>query len=124
MKNELKELVLDLQSRGLTDASLLAAKLYKKAQAIEEEDAANPFGESMSDMFDDTDAEQTEDMYTNYDTSCMYLSEVLVSAFELNTIEAEETFVDEVMGMCQRHEPPEDFITELATFLKALMEEE
>lgn len=121
MKKELAELVISLQEKGLDDASLLAAKLYKKAQAMEEFDEDEET--ETLDMFDDTNmgVEGLED--DGFQASCMYFADTLMDMFDLQTIESQETFSEEIFAMCERHEPPEEFVSELATFIKALMEE-
>lgn len=122
MKEELRDLVLKLQSKGLDDASLLAAKIYKKAQVLE---SAESDFESRKDEEDRADSEEdfSDIMGEDYQNSCMYMADTLMSIFDLNTIAAQETFTEEIFGMCEKHEPPEEFLVELATFIKAVMED-
>lgn len=115
MKQQLKKLALHLNSIGYEKESLVAAKLFKRAQE-----------EGIPDMSLDTDMGVEDDFENNSDEGkedvAASFAGTLSQGFEFESYEEKEAFLEEVKQIAIKTDASEEFLQEMTYFLEAFLE--
>lgn len=109
MKNGLKNLAIHLNEIGYQNESLVAAKLFKRAQEQMMDAEMTP------EMMEDVTSESKED-------ASSYLADTLCQAFDWVSYEEKETFIEEIKQISMRNEVSVEFLQELSSFFDAFLE--
>jgi len=107
MKEQLKKLALDLNERGYRNESLVAAKLFKRAQEM---------------GVPDFEIEDEEMDSSSKEDACESFCIVLSNLFDWENTEERESFCEEMSKVCMQHEVSADFLEEMAYMLEATLE--